>query len=151
MTTRTEIRKIRLMLEQREAELIPQVRNREGITIDKSADPMDEIQYASERELAIRSVDRDSTLLGQVRAALQRIESGNYGNCVECDWLISPRRLAALPWTPLCLECQQASDSLRDKGAEFGMGHSLSLSNSSVSNPQRVSAGNHALSGEDRD
>ena len=52
---------------------------------------MDEIQYASERDLAIRNVDRDSTLLRQVKAALRRIHDGSFGTCIECESAISPK------------------------------------------------------------
>jgi len=71
---------------------------------------MDEIQYASERDLAIRNVDRESTLLRQVRAAMQRIQDGSFGTCIDCDSAISPKRLAAVPWAPRCLQCQDAAD-----------------------------------------
>ena len=53
------------ILERKEAELVQVLRKRDGIAIEKSADQMDEIQYASERDLAIRNVDRESTLLRQ--------------------------------------------------------------------------------------
>jgi DnaK suppressor protein len=49
------------ILERKEAELDQVLRKRDGIAIEKSADQMDEIQYASERELAMRNVDREST------------------------------------------------------------------------------------------
>jgi len=86
------------------------LRKRDGIAIEKSADQMDEIQYASERDLAIRNVDRESNLLRQVKAALQRIHDGSFGTCVECEWVISPKRLAAVPWASRCIECQEAAD-----------------------------------------
>ena len=70
------------ILERKRAELVHVVRNRDGITIEKSADQMDEIQYASERDLAIRNVDRDSALLRQVKAALGRIRDGSFGACI---------------------------------------------------------------------
>jgi hypothetical protein len=38
-----------------------------GIAIEKSADVLDEIQHASERELDKRNLDRESHLLGNVR------------------------------------------------------------------------------------
>ena len=100
----------RPILEQREAELAQVLRKRDGITIEKSADQMDEIQYASERDLAIRNADRESGLLRQVRAALRRIRDGSAGTCVECDRVISPKRLAAVPWTSRCIQCQDAAD-----------------------------------------
>ena len=72
-TASTEIAGFQGMLERKQAELARVLRKRDDIVIEKSADQMDEIQYASERDLAIRNVDRDSTLLRQVKAALRRI------------------------------------------------------------------------------
>jgi DnaK suppressor protein len=43
---------------------------------------MDEIQHASERDLAIRNVDRESTLLRDVKAALRRIHNGSFETCI---------------------------------------------------------------------
>jgi DnaK suppressor protein len=106
-------REFKNILDRKEAELTQSLRNRDGIAIEKSPDQMDEIQYASERDLAIRNVDRESTLLRHVKAALRRIRDGSFGTCVQCEWSISPKRLAAVPWAPLCIECQEAAD--RDK------------------------------------
>ena len=98
------------ILERKEAELVQVLRNRDGIAIEKSADQMDEIQYASERDLAIQNVDRESTLLRQVRAALRRIHDGSFGTCIECEWAISSKRLAAVPWASRCIQCQEIAD-----------------------------------------
>jgi len=106
-------REFKKILDRKQAELILSLRNRDGITIEKSPDQMDEIQSATERDLAIRNVDRESTLLRDVRAALLRIRDGSFGTCIQCEWPINPKRLAAVPWAPLCIECQEAAD--RDK------------------------------------
>ena len=108
-----DLREFKKILDRKEAELVQSLRKRDGIAIEKSADQMDEIQYASERDLAIRNVDRESILLREVKAALQRIRDGSFGTCIQCEWAISPKRLAAVPWAPLCIECQEAAD--RDK------------------------------------
>jgi hypothetical protein len=68
-----ETRRFKETLERKQAELTHVLRNRDGIAIEKSADQMDEIQYAQERELATRNVDRESALLREVHAALQRV------------------------------------------------------------------------------
>jgi DnaK suppressor protein len=86
------------------------LRKRDGITIEKSADQMDEIQYATERDLAIRNVDRESTLLRQVKGALERIQDGSFGKCIDCESAISPKRLAAVPWAQRCIQCQEVAD-----------------------------------------
>ena len=117
-TPHTEKSGFQKSLEQQEAGLVLALRERDGIVIEKSADQMDEIQYAMERDLEIRNVDRDSTLLREVRAALKRIHDGSFGNCVDCDCAISPKRLAALPWALRCIECQEAADSNGQPPAE---------------------------------
>jgi DnaK suppressor protein len=110
-TAHTEMGGFQEILEGKRAELVRVLRGRDGIAIEKSADQMDEIQGASERDMEIRNVDRESTLLGDVKAALLRIHDGSFGTCTECDWAISPKRLAAVPWASRCIECQEAADS----------------------------------------
>ena len=106
----TEMGGIKEILERKEAELVQVLRKRDGIAIEKSADQMDEIQYASERDLAIRNVDRESRLLRQVKTALRRIHDGSFGTCIDCEGPISPKRLAAVPWATCCITCQDAAD-----------------------------------------
>jgi DnaK suppressor protein len=114
--TKNELKKYRETLEAKQAELEQLVRNREGITIEKSPDALDEVQHAAERELAIRNLDRESNLLRNVRGALRRIDEGTFGVCVHCEEDISPKRLAAVPWTPFCIQCQEMAD--RNQGGE---------------------------------
>jgi DnaK suppressor protein len=97
-------------LEAKQKELQQLVRNRDGIAIEKSPDALDEVQHAAERELAIRNLDRESNLLRNVRAALRRIDEGTFGVCLHCEEDISPKRLAAVPWTPFCIQCQEIAD-----------------------------------------
>jgi RNA polymerase-binding transcription factor DksA len=40
-----------------------------------------------------------------IEAALQRIESGDYGICVKCGAEIGEARLNVLPFTPFCRTC----------------------------------------------
>ena len=114
-----EMEGVRESLERKQTELIHILRMRDGIEIEKSADQMDEIQYASERDLAIRNVDRDSNLLRQVKAALRRIHDGNFGTCDDCESEISPKRLAALPWALRCIQCQDAADREARERTDF--------------------------------
>ncbi|MCU1336735.1 MAG: transcriptional regulator, TraR/DksA family [Bryobacterales bacterium] len=107
---KSELSKYRNVLKTKQAELAQVVRNRDGIAIEKSPDAFDEVQYAAERELAIHNLDRDSNLLRSVRAALRRIEEGSFAVCLHCEEDISPKRLAAVPWTAFCIECQEIVD-----------------------------------------
>ncbi|MDP3001293.1 MAG: TraR/DksA family transcriptional regulator [Bryobacterales bacterium] len=114
----TEMGGFQKLLERKEADLAQVLRRRDGIAIERSPDQMDEIQYALDRDLAVRNVDFESNLLRQVRDALRRIRDGSFGTCIECDWVISPKRLAAVPWAPRCIRCQDAADRDRREGTE---------------------------------
>ena len=116
--TKTELNKYREILEAKQAELAQVLRNRDGITIEKSPDALDEVQNAAERELAIRNLDRESNLLRNVRAALHRIDEGNFGICLHCEEDISPKRLNAVPWAPYCIACQEIADRNQEEGVE---------------------------------
>jgi DnaK suppressor protein len=115
--TKSELNKYRSVLEVKEAELVRMLRNRDGIAIEKCPDALDEVQFAIERELAIRSLDRDSNLLRNVRAALGRIEEGSFGVCLHCEEEIGPKRLGAMPSTAFCIVCQELADRSQMDGA----------------------------------
>lgn len=92
--------------------------NAEGIAFEPTADPMDEIVLATERDLIVDRLNREDSLLRQVAGALDRIAAGEFGVCLECGESISRRRLVALPWAALCLECQEAADHKPKKEAK---------------------------------
>jgi len=45
-----------------------------------------------------------------IDAALERIRTGDYGDCFECGEIINPRRLVADPAATLCIRCAQAQE-----------------------------------------
>jgi RNA polymerase-binding transcription factor DksA len=63
------------------------------------------------RDVALADIDRDAAELEAVDAALERLDRGTYGRCVECGTAIAPTRLAHTPEAPRCLACQQHSES----------------------------------------
>src|SRR4051812_35878832 len=116
--TKTELNKFKAILTGRQSELTPLLWKRDGIAIEKTPDALDEVQLATERELATRNLARESKLLRNVRAALGRIDEGTYGICLHCEEEIGAKRLNALPWTPLCIECQKKADRSAELGLE---------------------------------
>jgi RNA polymerase-binding transcription factor len=105
-----ELSRLRGLLEARIAELERATRERDGIVVEPSPDQVDEVQRASERALAISNVDRDSKQLRSARAALRRLREGTFGTCEQCEQEIHPKRLVAIPWTSLCIHCQEEAD-----------------------------------------
>lgn len=116
--SKNELEKYKAVLEARKAQIDASLRNRDEIAIEKTADAIDEVQLAGERELAIRNLDRESILLRNVRAALARIVDGSFGTCLHCEEEISPKRLNAVPWAPYCIRCQEAADRHEFQPAE---------------------------------
>ena len=109
MTT-IELKTLRTALNNKLAEIGGSNGSREALAIDMSPDELDRIQNASEREYAMRDLERNSTRLREVRQALLRMEHGVYGTCLNCEEEIKPRRLSAIPWAALCISCQEAAD-----------------------------------------
>jgi DnaK suppressor protein len=116
--TKTELKKYKEILEAKRRELEGNVRNRDGIAIEKTPDALDEVQHAAERELAIRNLDRESNLLRNVRGALARMEDGTFGVCLHCEEDINPKRLNAVPWAPYCITCQEMADRRKEEFTE---------------------------------
>lgn len=58
-------------------------------------------------------------LLGQVEAALARLDKGEYGVCTRCGTEIDFARLKAIPHAELCIRCQQlVEDNPRGNGSK---------------------------------
>ncbi len=58
-----------------------------------------------EQEFTLSLLENDEDTLGKIEAALERIEDGTYGSCVECECRIPKTRLNAIPYTPHCVKC----------------------------------------------
>ena len=119
--TKTEVDRFRAVLAARVNELECVTRHRDGIAVERSADQLEETQMASQRALAVTNLDREFNQLREARAALRRIEEGNFGTCQGCDEDIHTKRLVAVPWAPFCISCQEAADrNLEDMQSPTG-------------------------------
>jgi DnaK suppressor protein len=63
-----------------------------------------------EREKAFLFASRGGNFLYHLELALERIEKGDYGNCVDCGKEISHERLEAVPHARLCIECKSKEE-----------------------------------------
>jgi DnaK suppressor protein len=87
----------------------------DSIRIQQVADPTDMTQEAAERDVAVQILDRESALVRQLRSAIDRIDDGSYGFCLQCAEEIALKRLKAIPWAELCISCQESADGLAKK------------------------------------
>ena len=97
--------------------------------------------------MAVDALNRKAALLRQVTEALERIAGGKYGVCLACNEAISAKRLAALPWAPLCFECQQATENRlgTDARESVGLRPVYSVSNSGEQLANSSSGHDHRL------
>ena len=58
-----------------------------------------------DQEFTLNLMETEEGTLDLVESALERVEEGLYGTCVECDGRIPKTRLNALPYTPYCVKC----------------------------------------------
>ena len=58
-----------------------------------------------EQEFTLSLLENEEGTLDKIEAALERIEDGVYGSCVECSGKIPKTRLNAIPYTPHCVKC----------------------------------------------
>ncbi|MGZ3601687.1 MAG: TraR/DksA family transcriptional regulator [Ktedonobacterales bacterium] len=79
--------------------------NESGGLPSDQADDADAMSDSERNQAILRN---SVALLNQVSAALARLDAGTYGKCVRCGRDIAPRRLEALPYVTLCIDCQAA-------------------------------------------
>ncbi|MFC1461139.1 TraR/DksA family transcriptional regulator [Verrucomicrobiota bacterium] len=66
-----------------------------------------------DRDLALNRVSLDQDTILEIDEALNRIQIGAYGLCVHCERPIEKARLAAVPYSRMCVSCQSAVESGR--------------------------------------
>lgn len=67
-------------------------------------------QREEEREIDMALSDMELRELGDVSAALRRLQAGTYGRCGDCDAEIPFDRLKAEPWALRCVHCEAARE-----------------------------------------
>jgi DnaK suppressor protein len=70
----------------------------QGEAGERVRDWSDESVADEDSGLSLEEADQDTALLQQVRAALQRIENGNYGKCRVDGRPIEEKRLKQIAW-----------------------------------------------------
>ncbi|HTX38793.1 MAG TPA: TraR/DksA C4-type zinc finger protein [Bryobacteraceae bacterium] len=67
----------------------------------------DRAQISHIEFLSLHRNRMDYMQLRLVDEALDRIDSGDYGVCLECEQPIAPKRLQAVSWARYCVKCQE--------------------------------------------
>jgi DnaK suppressor protein len=113
MTVISEARceELRRVLNAERRRLQSDVRSRvRDARVEKKTDGVDDVENSGtgiEGDIEFSLIQMKSEALGRVEAALARLDSGTYGNCVSCQGEISETRLRALPFALRCRACEE--------------------------------------------
>ncbi len=91
-----------------------------SIDCDSPQDAGDRCVMSLSKESLFHQSGERRVMVRLIRAALARIEQGNFGACLACGDDINARRLDALPWTQYCLRCQQGVEQAGGLGQRSG-------------------------------
>ena len=96
----------------------------EGVK-DEGRDTYDLASDERDREINFILNDREREKLHAIDEALQRIKDKTYGICESCEGEIQLGRLKVLPFTRLCVKCQEETEkeSRRQKTLEDERGY----------------------------
>jgi DnaK suppressor protein len=72
---------------------------------DVLADTTDIASEESDRDMTLRMQDHERKIVDEIRAALKRIQEGEYGVCEACGDEVGERRLLARPTARHCIDC----------------------------------------------
>lgn len=74
---------------------------------EETLDVADQAVFSYQKEMIFSQGTEGHTQLSLVRLALERLNEGTFGECLQCGKTIGEKRLDALPWTPYCIDCQE--------------------------------------------
>jgi DnaK suppressor protein len=111
--TPKQLRTLYEMLRAEERRLAEDIKRRiqEAVTdTERHADEGDQASQNADQAYLLRYADKQNKLLQQVRRALQKIQSGEYGICEGSGEPIGVSRLMLRPWTRYSVEYKEQID-----------------------------------------
>ena len=83
----------------------------EEIQHENTEDEGDMATMSHNKELIYNLHEGDYARLKSIQQALNVLDRGQYGECVNCGEDINQKRLAAVPWATLCIVCQEKMET----------------------------------------
>lgn len=71
-----------------------------------------------EQELTLTLLGSEKSALDEINGALERIDDGSFGRCLECGRQIPQPRLEAIPYAALCVHCASQREDGHKPSAE---------------------------------
>jgi DnaK suppressor protein len=117
MTINDKITEIRKELLERKQALDEQLSIRSFTAADTTGkDPGDQAMSSTMETLQRSLQDTDYEEYNRITQALEKIDDGSYGICVDCNEMIQEKRLKFYPNASRCLACQELYEDTHDEG-----------------------------------
>jgi DnaK suppressor protein len=114
---KTDRERYRIILQERLDELVDGrlqvVRAQRAATREPPGDDADDAQRVLVADTEIAMTERELQVAQQIEAAIERLDQGRFGRCVDCGALIERERLEAVPWALRCTADQEAFEQSR--------------------------------------
>jgi DnaK suppressor protein len=117
------------LLKQRDAMVMQNRRDLQDLLIGEQAEVRDDVDLCSLDQLAdldAALVEIRGEMLEDIDEALERLEAGTYGTCVDCAGPIPPIRLRALPAAERCRPCEESRERVMERHVPEARSHALS-------------------------
>lgn len=85
-----------------------------------SVQPSEDGEADIQQDVELAVIQMRSEMFRQIEAALARMESGGYGDCISCGEEIPTRRLQVLPFAARCTACEDARERSRALATPHG-------------------------------
>lgn len=110
-----EIKEIKKHLEELKADAEKRLKEKKDMDMPEAevGDPIDAASQSLDKEILFELSGNSHNTIGQIEAALRKIEKGLYGRCELCRQPIPKKRIKALPFARYCVHCQTSSESNR--------------------------------------
>lgn len=109
-----QVEKFRKRLLEKRRELLKGVQNSSSSSMETGSDGIqdiaDQASSAYTKEFLLSVGDEERRVLKQIEIALQKIKEGSYGKCDVCKSPISLKRLEAIPFAQLCIDCKEKEE-----------------------------------------
>ena len=109
-----ELEKYRRLLQEKKSGLLAELAKtksaEEETTEESTQDIADKAVSSYTREFLYSLNDSERNTAQQIDQALDRIEDGTYGFCLNCGTPMNEKRLTAIPWSRHCGDCQELAE-----------------------------------------
>lgn len=114
LLSQSEIKEIKKKLEELKREAEARLKDKKNMDMPEAevGDPIDVAGQSMDKEILFELSGNSHNTIGQIDAALRKIEKGIYGRCEICRQPIPKKRIKALPFARYCVHCQRSSEHM---------------------------------------